>query len=43
MTPGREKVQISKTSSNFERIIQNINPRKILGKVTKFDEFWMSY
>ena len=27
----------------FEKKKQNINPRKILGKVTKFHEIWMSY
>ena len=37
----RKSADIAKTSPNSE--IQNINPRCILGKVTKFHEIWVTY
>ena len=33
----------AETSLNFEKKIQIINLKEILGKVTKFYEIWMSY
>ena len=44
MTPVCEKVlTLQKTVRIFKKKFQNINLRKMLGKVTKFHEISMSY
>ena len=42
--PGREKVlTLQKQVGILKKKIQNINSRKMLGKVTKFHDILMSY
>ena len=43
MTPGREKALTLQKAVQILKKIPNVNPSKILGKVTKFYEMWMIY